>query len=785
MWPIYSERTRMGNERLLRNGRRHFKVPQDVRFPERHRRQRRKPEENRGARPCPVQTAHKGADRSKSISLEPVADQNILRNRLAGIKSGYTNMGQLLSTANQNPTEKSSQAMKRYLESDSDANDTHTQVITGKRHKATYQPTHLPTRPPIRGGPSTPRKYASFNNQQRSSNDEKLRIAKEMVRRKGGISYCNKRTTPVVFSESQQPTKDCDYIDNLFCLPPERRSSRTSTVSSTAGSTPPDNANALNSVVSTQYTPMSLLLGQAHEKSSSFPETETLVVNKSGLEIKKWGEMKKPPVYFQGAEANTDIRDFKKSDSKFRRTVADLVLSKPIQDIIHEFDNIKSESNNCTKTMRTISRSSTPPPNWWPVGMDGSMNKPSTCMDPSLLHKYSLSTTILSIGHLMQDLGLSHEAQQSVLAKKTTLLYEVSKMCKAMEEKRKNLRLPNYVPRECAPHTIIIDSNERILEVKTGVYYILDKGTVIKFLTKPHDLIHIVMEIAVGNGARNIKGVVGVTRTCPDAFCVEMDFAGMALRDVLLGDAKVHMSAKCRNCQQQSNRHYIPSSPMKSVLYGVVMLQKTNRLPPSLREVSNVPITNSYRASGVTKLMRQRLMGELPFVISEMVNIATRLSQQGLINPDIKSDNIVIDGRTGQPKMIDFGLAIPTGSSDPDRVSLKLTEKVYAEFPQTAPEYLRGENCDETTMSYGLAFLIFETLSAITSRTTDIAAACMSINIPLQAFINKAHSHDPNKRPRAYQIIPFIGACFPFKNDIAKLFKDPKHIIYESLPEWT
>ena len=57
--------------------------------------------------------------------------------------------------------------------------------------------------------------------------------------------------------------------------------------------------------------------------------------------------------------------------------------------------------------------------------------------------------------------------------------------------------------------------------------------------------------------------------------------------------------------------------------------------------------------------MRNRLLDELPFVTAEIVNVVTRLSQQGLVNPDIKCDNVVIDGLTGQPKMIDFGLVIP------------------------------------------------------------------------------------------------------------------------------
>ncbi len=58
------------------------------------------------------------------------------------------------------------------------------------------------------------------------------------------------------------------------------------------------------------------------------------------------------------------------------------------------------------------------------------------------------------------------------------------------------------------------------------------------------------------------------------------------------------------------------------------------------------------------------MLGEMHFVLGELINIVTRLGQQGLGNLDIKADNFVIDGCMGKPKMIDLDIVLPSGNKD-------------------------------------------------------------------------------------------------------------------------
>ena len=148
-----------------------------------------------------------------------------------------------------------------------------------------------------------------------------------------------------------------------------------------------------------------------------------------------------------------------------------------------------------------------------------------------------------------------------------------------------------------------------------------------------------------------------------------------------------------------------------------------------------------------------------------------------MVNPDIKSDNIVIDGITGQPKMIDFGLIIPLGKRDTARQVSSTEECVYSDYPQTAPEYLSGERCYEAAMTYGLSYMINDVLNTLVTRTGDMGAVSMSVNIPLRAFMAKAYAQNYKDRPRAYLMAPLVGACFPFRDRIAKLFYHPRHTL--------
>nr|BDV50182.1 MAG: wsv423-like protein [Chiromantes dehaani nimavirus] len=603
-----------------------------------------------------------------------------------------------------------------------------------------------------------------------------------------------KKKTPIVILDHQQSTKRSDYIDELLPPPP----SSITTISYTQSSAPQQQRknNQVNyfkiNLTTRVYDSLSIFRshigGGKHLGSSCNPVTETILLKRNCDRVEKWGKLTEPPVYFERVEADANICGGAYSSSSFRRQAAQLGLFGSIQNVILQFDTLKRQCNDCIKdTDKTVKV----PNHWWPVGIEGSVYQHRTCIDPRLLRANSNKRKIKDIEYMAREVfKLSDSAIANVLNKTSSLLYEVSAVCSQWHKKRSLLSMPGHVPAKYASTTILIGPNERFLEVKDGVYYMLERGTVIKFMIHPTRFTDFVLETAIGYSIQNnIKGAVGVIGTCPEAFCIEMEFAGVTLQDVINGDLNCVLNHPRAPgvpptktvCQQELIQHHMAPTKMtkmRGVLYGVRMLQVTGRLPEPLQEICKIPISDSYTAVGVTHVMREKLLGELPFVAAEIVNVVTRLSQQGLVNPDIKSDNVVIDGVTGQPKMIDFGLVIPVGKRETAReVISSSSASVYSDYPQTAPEYLMGEKCQEAAMTYGLSYMINDMLNTLVRRTGDMGAVSMSVNIPLRAFMVKAYAQDFRERPRAYLMAPLIGACFPFRHSIAKLFNEPKHTL--------
>lgn len=566
------------------------------------------------------------------------------------------------------------------------------------------------------------------------------------------------------------------------------------------------------------YNPLAIFKstigGKTHE-----PVMETMLVNRNNKHIERWQNMKHPPPYFNRAEVDAGICGGEDSEHHFMRKAAKLGLSKPIQRIIRSFDKIRDECD------ATVSRSlnwgkKSVPDKWWPVGIKGGFTHRGQFVDSSPLEEcctnYNDNKAVSIVWMARNAFKLSEEAVDRIINKKTSLLYEVSSVCYRWEEERKSLPTPDYVPFAYLPFLTMIGPQERFLEVKEGVYYMLEKGTVIKFMTKPSFLSYFVLESAFGFGIQKehrdrLKGTVGVIDMCPAGFCLEMEFSGMSLQDVINGDLNCEVNRPCGvpsaitvpmpvstpsvvprtpgrgyyggvakpvlSQQPELLQHHMTPSRMRGILYSVRMLQVTGSLPRQCQEKCKIPIADSFSAVGVANKMREKMLKELPFVIIEIANIVTRMSQQGLVNPDIKSDNIVIDGVTGQPKMIDFGLVIPSGNRDRARSDKTNEDLMINKYPQTAPEYLKGETCREPSMVYGLSYLIFMMLLNISTRTADMSVASMRNNLHLSGLMARAYSHDPEKRPRASEFAPVVGSIFPFNKEIARLFRHPMHTL--------
>nr|AWQ60989.1 wsv423 [Shrimp white spot syndrome virus] len=545
------------------------------------------------------------------------------------------------------------------------------------------------------------------------------------------------------------------------------------------------------------YTPLSVLRshvkGPKHLKSSCDTVTETNVVKRNFSSIDKWVKLEKPPCYFAVAEADTNIAAGLESPFHLIRQAAKLGLISDVQDVSSNYETIKQScidaKEKASKFLWSNNRTKQPPSSWWPVGF-GSKNLSVLDTSPLLnwnrLCKNNGKGWIktMSIDHMAKNVfKLSPGACESILEKKTTLLGEVTAQCKKWESYRRNIPVPAHVQPEYASQVVMIGPSELYLEVKVGVYYMLETGKVIKFMTDKEMYCEFVFETVFSHALEGrMKGAVGVRKMCVEGFCVEMDFAGISVIDVLNGDLKCKMD---ENVVQQPNPSTTSSKPaaelmqdhgslcrMRDTLYGVRMLQATGRLPEGLQSKCKKPITDSISAIAIVGKMRERMLNQLPFVLVEIVNIVTRLSQQGLVNPDIKSDNIVIDGITGQPKMIDFGLIVPCKKY----YNFKCwgtDERFFSNHPHTAPEFINSELCSETAMTFGLAYLLIDMLSILIKRTADLSANSIYTNIPFLSIVSKMYDQEKTNRPRAYEIAPVIGACFPFKDNIAKLFQSP------------
>ena len=558
------------------------------------------------------------------------------------------------------------------------------------------------------------------------------------------------------------------------------------------------------------YTPLTLFrshIGGKHLGSVCEPVMETILVNRNSIQIGKWRNMECPPPYFTRAEMDAEISRGEDSEYNFMRKAALYGLAKPIQSIIRNYENIRDECNTAMRGTYNLRKPKSVPENWWPVGCNGGLKRKGNFVNTEPLveccNKYNGNKATDITWMARSVFKLPEDAIKRIINKETSLLYEISSVCERWQEERNSIPPPKHVPSTYLPYLTVIGPHERFLQVKLGVYYMLERGTVIKFMTQPTALCDFVLESSFGFGIQRehkdrLKGTVGVLNMCPSGFCLEMEFSGVALQDVINGDINCELNrpgaaqpsslvepirtpisvANNKKSQQpEMIQHHMAPSVMKGILYSVRMLQVTGRLPQSLQDKCKLPISDSFSAVGVVNTMRHKLLDELPFVIIEIANIVTRMSQQGLVNPDIKSDNIVIDGVTGQPKMIDFGLVIPSGRRDRTR-SVEPTEKgIFSEYPQTAPEYLRGGICTEPSMVYGLSYLVYRVLHNISIRTGDMSAASMMLNIPLCDLMAKAYNPDPEKRPRASEFAPVIGAIFPFNSRISRLFKHPMHTL--------
>ena len=92
-------------------------------------------------------------------------------------------------------------------------------------------------------------------------------------------------------------------------------------------------------------------------------------------------------------------------------------------------------------------------------------------------------------------------------------------------------------------------------------------------------------------------------------------------------------------------------------------------------------------------------------------------------------------------------------------------------LPTEALENLNGKCSEKAVMTYGLSYMITDILNTLITRTDFL----------LSFLLARTYSADGKGQPRVFLMSPIIGACFPFKKDIASLFTNSKHIIMYKL----
>lgn len=524
------------------------------------------------------------------------------------------------------------------------------------------------------------------------------------------------------------------------------------------------------------HAPYTLLMCDAYNAI----EYETMVVQRNGMKIRRW-ENAQVPKYFKMVESDVGIMKSVSLNSLFQKYTAE--RSSPVRQILEHCQLVRDRAN------RAVRSSSANAANLWPVDK-GNISDVNTCLDSTTLKEVSHTAInygnyrvtrssgqlqrVVQLHEMVEAFQLDKEARDRVFEKRRSLLAEAAEVCARWEASRHNLYVPKDVPPAFVRSTKVIHRDEPYFQCKYGVYFMPKRKSVIKFLTNKLSYPDFVWEAAFGLSIKKVKGVVSVCRVCPEAFCIEMNFAGLSLDDVLNGDC---IGLENRQTPPQDHppviQRRIKSFPRITCLYAVRMMSECGLLKRSTLNLPANEILDTYHAMLVAGQLRLKVLDNLPFLMAEMANIVTRLAQQEIVNPDIKCDNFVLDPVDGQPLMIDLGLVVPEGTREGSR-NIECPER----HPQSPPEYLRGDICTSSAMVFGLAFTFKDMLTILLTRTGDPGAAAIHNSIHFLRWLSYAYSVDPHDRPDAASVAKIIGACFPFPPGVADLFNKQKQVIY-------
>ena len=538
--------------------------------------------------------------------------------------------------------------------------------------------------------------------------------------------------------------------------------------------------------------------------------TESIMTKRRGKTLHRWRRIKNVPSYFKYVEKNSGISMMYRRVSKtmikakqegkpreeLNRFKANLFKRALHPDILRYVDTYGVARFNLNKMMGEcyrVKHASTSKllREWVPAGIEGGQQ--SAAKLPTMAVKALHITTVRGPGvsfggytampesdidyykqlhnsthrimegdYLMREIfNLNEAAVKSINEKKSTLLREVHAKCARFEAAR----------HDGSDDEVYVGEHEDVFEIKIGVYFVPAKGKVYKFLHHPINFPEFFSEVSVGLYIEEaVEGICGITSVCPEHFCFEMKYCGPNLDAVIKGDQR-------------------DKKAKEICVYNVIMMQSTpgQFTVPLLsgllrKEHENSIIRDANTALCVFTIFRKKILNDMPFFLGELINIVTRLGQQGLVNLDIKADNFVIDGCTGQPKMIDLNIVLPSGHKDTPVSGSVACAEDFENSPQTPPEYLRGQRCFESSMSYCLAHTLRYILKTLTG-SGDSAASSLHMDMKLSEWIARAFDENIHDRPVPHMAAVYIGSAFPFEKEIRDLFLKPKHTIACKLDE--
>jgi serine/threonine protein kinase len=186
-------------------------------------------------------------------------------------------------------------------------------------------------------------------------------------------------------------------------------------------------------------------------------------------------------------------------------------------------------------------------------------------------------------------------------------------------------------------------------------------------------------------------------------------------------------------------------------------------------------IVFEYVEGGNLKKLIER---EAPLPVERVVELGLEIARglehahrSSIVHRDVKPQNVLLD-RTGQAKLIDFGIA---RSSAEVRPGLTLTGTVLGSSDYIAPEQAQGRSVEERTDVYSLAIVLYEMLTGELPFTGEnfVAVAMRHINetppsivdrrpdVPprLAALMQRSLVKDPERRPMMSEVVQELERC--------------------------